>query len=107
MSFWRQTVPDAEPEDERDSFADLRLEMPTSPGSKAAKQLYDRDLYELVGQLLAHAAKQSQRTKAALSELRLLRVELRRVTRKQTATLVTIATVLQGALEVWRQARGH
>lgn len=94
VSFWRDSV-EVEPENERDSFADL--ELPTSPGQRAAKSLYDRDLYELVGRLLAHAAKEAKRSRALRAELRTMRVELRRVTRRQTALLGGAAIVFEVA----------
>jgi uncharacterized protein with von Willebrand factor type A (vWA) domain len=77
------SVPDLE--EERDSFVDL--EVPTQPGNRNGARLYDRDLHELVGKLLAHAAKQAERTKALRAEVRELRIDIRRLTRKQTMQL--------------------
>jgi hypothetical protein len=99
MSVWRQpSVPDLE--DEPDSFNGE--EIPTPPAARAPVHLYDRDLHTLVGRLLAHAVKQDKRLRSLRVEVRATRLELRAVTRRQTATLGSIALVVQGALEAWR-----
>jgi hypothetical protein len=93
------SVPDEEPE--RDSFADF--EVPTGPGHRAASSLYDRDLHELVGRLLAAAARNSKRVKALAADVRTLRLELRAMNRRQTAWLGGAVVLLQAAFEAWRR----
>lgn len=77
------SVPELEDEEE-DNFP---AELPTTPAKASARALYDRDLHELVGQLLAHAAKSAQKLRAMRVEMRQLRLDVRRLTRKQTLQL--------------------
>jgi hypothetical protein len=94
------SVPDLE--DERDSFVD-DLEVPTQPGNRSGARLYDRDLHELVGKLLAHAAKQAERTKALRAEVRELRIDIRRLTRRQTAQLGGAVVVFEVLSRLWER----
>ncbi len=101
MSIWRlPSVPGLDEENEPDSFNGE--EVPTPPAARAPVALYDRDLHTLVGRLLAHAVKQDKRLRVVRVEVRTARLELRAITRRQTATLGTVALVVQGVLEAWR-----
>jgi hypothetical protein len=92
--FGLASLPDAEPED--GGLEVVPSELPTPPAvPRANSLLYDAELHELVGKVLAAVAREAERNKRMRAELREVRIEVRKVAKHQTGWLGALVVLAE------------